>query len=159
MINDNVRLDHVYIGRGNFRNFSGKIKDTNKTGARMFTIMLPEALAAELEEIGWHIRHRPPYREGDDPQHLLDITIHFDWRPTVVTLISYDGEKVNLNEESISILDSTDIEDATVEFYPYNWNVNGKTGAKAILQELIVKAKPPRRSLNAQLYSRDDEPF
>ena len=157
MINENVRLEHAFIGRGRFRNFSGKLTDTNKTGMKMFTILLPAELASDLEQQGWHIRHRPPYREGDEPQNLLDITIHYDWRPTVVTLKSYDGTETTLKEDTIAILDNTDIDDATVEFYPYNWNVNGKTGTKAILQELIVTAKPPRRALNARLHRNEEE--
>lgn len=157
MVNENVRLENVFIGRGSFRNFSGEVTENNKSGARKFTIMLPEDLAAMLEETGWNIRHRPPYREGDDEQHLLDIFLGYDRMPPTVTLISYDGVKTYLNESTVGILDTTDIADATLEIRPYNWEVNGKTGCKAYLQELIVTAKPPRRAFNASLHQRDED--
>lgn len=157
MVNENVRLENVFIGRGSFRNFSGEVTENNKSGARKFTIMLPEDLATMLEETGWNVRHRPPYREGDDEQNLLDIFVGYDRMPPTVTLISYDGVKSYLNESTIGILDTTDIANATLEIRPYNWEVNGRTGCKAYLQELIVTAKPPRRAFNAQLHQRDDD--
>ena len=157
MVNENVRLENVFIGRGSFRNFSGEVTENNKSGARKFTIMLPADLAAMLEETGWNVRHRPPYREGDDEQNLLDIFIGYDRMPPTVTLISYDGVKSYLNESTVGILDTTDIANATLEIRPYNWEVNGKTGCKAYLQELIVTAKPPRRAFNAQLHKMDDD--
>ena len=62
-----------------------------------------------------------------------------------------------LSEENVGILDSVDIDHATVEIRPYNWDVNGKTGVKAYVRELLVYARPPRRALNGSLRNDDEE--
>ena len=157
MVNENVRLEDVRIGIGGYRNFSGNKTEYNKTGDRKFTIFLPEDVAAELEDIGWYVKHKPPYREGDDPQYQMDISVAFDPYPPSICLISYDGVRTYLNKSNVSVLDSTDIARADLELRPYNWEVNGKTGCKAYLKELVVTAKPPRRSLNAGMHRDHDE--
>ena len=71
-------------------------------------------------------------------------------------LISQDGTRTYLNEDTVGLLDNTDIERADLELRPYNWEVNGKTGTKAYVKELIVTAKPPRRALNARMHREED---
>lgn len=162
MVNENVRLEDVRIGFGGYRNFGGKETQFNKSGERKFSVFLPEDVAQVLEEEGWNIKHKPPYREGEDPQNQLDIAVAFHPYPPTVTLISHDGTQSYLNEDSIGILDNTDIERADMEIRPYNWEVNGRKGTKAYLKELVVWAKPPRRALNAGMHRREeaeDYPF
>ncbi len=159
MVRENVRLEDVRIGYGSFRNFSGQKTEYNKTGDRKFSVFLPEEAAMELEDLGWFVKHKPPYREGDDPQHQLDVAVAFEPYPPTITLISHDGVRTYLNEDSVGILDNTDIERADMEIRPYNWEVNGKTGVKAYLKELVVTAKPPRRAIRATMKSRDEDDF
>ena len=87
------------------------------------------------------------------------MAVAFGQYPPTVILISHDGARTYLNEENIGILDSTDIERADLEIRPYNWEVNGKTGTKAYVKELVSTAKPPRRALNARMNRRDEEDF
>lgn len=162
MVTNNERLEHVTIGRGSFRNFSGERKGFNKTGKRIFSVFLPEDLALDLMDIGWYIKKRDPYREGDDPTYQFDIEASYDtkdgkFRPPVVKLKSWDGKETMLTEETVGILDTVDIDDATLEVRPYNWDVDGKSGCKAYLQELIVTAKPPRTARNATLRRDEDD--
>lgn len=162
-VNDNEILEHVQIGRGSYRNFGGVKTTYNKTGERKFSVFLPQEVADYMEEVGWYIKHKPPYREGDDPQNQLDIAVSYDtkggkFQPPVIRLTSWDGKETFLNEETAGILDSTDIEDATVEIRPYNYDVDGKTGCKAYLKEMTVVARKPRRALNARMdRDRDDD--
>lgn len=157
MVTENVRLEDVTIGRGTYRNFSG-IKDRfNAAGAKKFTVFLPEAAAQELEDLGWYVRHKPPYREGEEPQNLLDVAVAFEPYPPTVILESFDGTRTYLNDETVGLLDNTDIARADMEIRPYNWEVNGKSGCKAYLKELVVTARAPRRALNASMGGRYDE--
>jgi len=157
MVEENIRLEDITIGYGSYRNFSGNKTEYNRAGERKFTIFLPQDVADELEDLGWYVRHKPPYREGDDPQNLLDVALAFSPYPPTVILISHDGTRTLLNEENVGILDNTDIARADVEIRPYNWEVNGRTGTKAYVKELAVTAKPPRRSLNARMNQYEDD--
>ena len=131
MVENNEILEHVYIAPGSFRNFSGVATAYNKSGERKFSVFLPEEVANDLEDIGWYIKRKPPYREGGDPQNQLDIAIGFDRWPPEVKIKADDGTVTYLNKDSIGILDSMDIEDARVEIRPYNWDVNGMQGLSA----------------------------
>lgn len=157
MVRENVRLTNATIGVGGYRNFSGQETMYNKSGERKFSIFLPQEAADILEEAGWNVKHKPPYREGDDPQNQLDVAVSFKPYPPTVILISHDGTRSYLNEDSVGILDSTDIANADIELRPYNWEVNGKRGTKAYLKELVVTAKPPRRSVNASMPRYGDD--
>ena len=159
MVEENVRLEDVYIGYGSYRNFSGIESKYNKSGERKFSVFLPADVADELEELGWYIKRKPPYREGDEPQNQLDVALAFDPYPPTVILTSHDGKQTYLNPDNVGILDNTDIERADLEIRPYNWEVNGKTGTKAYVKELEVKAKPPRRSLNARMRRDEEEDY
>ena len=160
-VKENERLEHISIGRGTYRNFGGVKTTYNKSGERKFSVFLPEEVALYLEDIGWYIKHKPPYREGDDPQYQLDVGVSYDTKdgkfpPPIIRLKTWDGEETELYEDTACVLDSTDIEDAEMEIRPYNWNVDGKAGCKAYLVELTVTARKPRRALNARL-RRDEE--
>ena len=162
MVYENERLEHASIGKGTWRNFRGERTEVNRAGKRTFTIFLPQPVADYMEQTGWYIRHKAPYREGDDPQNLFDVEVSYDTKGgkfplPLVKLRSWDGAETILNEETIGILDTVDIDDATVEVRPYNWTVNEKSGCKAYLQELTVTARPPRRALNASMVERDDD--
>lgn len=156
MVNENVTIENAQI---RFRNFSGTKTEFNKAGNRQFSLFLPEETAGILEEAGWHIKHKPPRNEGDDPRHQLDISVMFGKYPPIIKLISHDGTESYLSEESVGILDNVDIDHATVEIRPYNWDVNGKTGTKAYVREMAVYARPPRRALNGGFSNEEEEDF
>ena len=154
MVNENVIIENAQI---RFRNFSGTKTEFNKAGNRQFSIFLPQETADVLEEAGWYIKHKPARNEGDDLRNQLDVSVMFGKYPPIIKLISHDGVESYLNEENVGILDTVDIDNATVEIRPYNWDVNGKTGVKAYVRELQVYARPPRRALNGSLHNEDDE--
>ena len=154
MVNENVTIENAQI---RFRNLSGTKTEFNKAGNRQFSIFLPQETSDILEEAGWYVKHKPPRNEGDDPRNQLDVTVMFGKYPPIIKLISHDGAESYLNEENVGILDSVDIDHATVEIRPYNWDVNGKTGVKAYVRELLVYARPPRRALNGSLGGEEDD--
>lgn len=156
MVTENVRIDDVNIGRGSFRNFSGVKTKYNKAGNRMFSVFLPPETADILREQGWFVKVKPPRNEDEDERYQLDVAVAFGQYPPMIKLVSYDGQESFLNEESVGILDSVDIDRADMEIRPYNWEVDGKVGVKAYLRELSVKAKPPRRTLSGSMHRDDD---
>lgn len=154
MVNENVIIENAQI---RFRNFSGTKTEFNKAGNRQFSLFLPQETADILEGAGWYIKHKPPRNEGDDPRNQMDVSVMFGKYPPIIKLISHDGAESYLNEENVGILDSVDIDHATVEIRPYNWDVNGKTGVKAYVKELMVYVRPPRRALNGKLNDEEDD--
>ena len=163
-VKDNERLEHVTIGVGHWRNFSGEKTENNKSGRRLFNIFLPESLAMELKDIGWNVKQHDPYREGDDPSYTLEIEASYDTKGgrfpvPLVKMVAYDGVETLLTEETIGMLDRADIQESTVEFRPNNWEVNDRWGCKAYLQELVVYLRMPRRARNASLNRYEEEDF
>lgn len=156
---ENFRIENAYIPGGRWRNFSGAVTEMNKTGERRFNIFLPEELAGIMSDLGWYVKRKDPYREGDDPIFFIEVTVSWKLRAPDIKLTSYDGVMTRLTEETVGILDTVDIANATVEINPNNWNVNGKTGCKAYLYELNVTAKPPRRAYNGALKRDEEEDF
>lgn len=156
-VKDPIRLEDVYIPTGRWRNFSGQVTDVNRTGDRKFNIFLPQDLAEHMKELGWYVKYKDPYREGDDGTYFIEVNVSWKKNPPVIKLISSDGTSCYLDEDNVDILDSTDIQYATVELNPYNWEFNGKTGCTAYLGELDVTAKPPRMSYRATLHRNEDD--
>lgn len=160
-VKDNERLEQVTIGVGNWRNFRGERTESNKSGARKFNIFLPPDVADYLADVGWYVKSKEPYREGDDVTYFLEIEASYDTKggqfaPPEIKMIAYDGKETYLSEENVGILDKSDIEYADLEIRPYNWDVNGKKGCKAYLVSLDAHLRKPRRALNAAL-RRDEE--
>lgn len=157
MVQDNVIINDVMIGRGSYRNFSGVRTEYNKAGNRTFSIFLPEETAEILQEEGWNVKYKPAKREDQSDRWQMDIAVAFDRYPPTIQVTASDGETSYLNEESVGILDSADIETADIEIRPYNWEVNGKTGTKAYLRSMKVTLRPPRRTLSGAMYHDEDD--
>lgn len=133
--NATVLLEDARIG---FRNFSGKEGPYNRSGDRNFTLFLEPDIAKAMEEDGWNIRYLTPRDEGDIPQALLEVRVHYSGsRPPRVVLITSRGQ-TTLDENSISILDWAEIRLVDMIIRPYHWEINGKGGIKAYLKTMYV---------------------
>lgn len=153
-----IELKDVMIGSGGWRNFGGKKTEANKSGERRFTIFLPRDLYEELYEEGWYVKHKPE-NEGKNSEFIFEVSVRFDvFPPSYMELQTADGAKVQLTEETLGMLDTTDIDYCEVIINPYNWSVNDKKGVKAYLDQIRVKARAPRRSLNGSMH-RDEEDY
>lgn len=158
-VEENVIINNVTMGRGPYRNFSGVKTEYNKAGNRVFSIFLPEETARILQEEGWHVKSKPARQEGQNDRWQMDIAVAFDRYPPTIQVVTSDGETSYLNEESVGILDSADIENVDLELRPYNWEVNGKTGVKAYLRSMKVTLRPPRRALSGVMFGEEDGEF
>lgn len=127
-----------------FRNFAGAPSRYNREGDRNFAVVIPTQEQADaLLKDGWNVKIRPP-RDGDDePFRYLSVKVKFsNYGPAVYLMTG--NRKNELNEDTVSCLDSIDIESVDLDIRPYNWDRDGETGRSAYLQAIRVFQKTNR---------------
>lgn len=127
-----------------FRNFRGEEGKYNREGDRNFALVIPdsemaEALQNDTNQYGasWNVKIRPPREEGDEPFIYLPVKVKFNERGPIVYLQS-GGNRVKLDEESISMLDDIDIRSVDLDIRPYDSEINGRPFRAAYLQSMCV---------------------
>lgn len=138
-----------------FKNFEGRGDKFNREGDRNFSILIEDPETAEaLQERGWNVKIKDGRDEDDGPFMRLPVKIKFsDYGPHVYLMT---GDRRNkLDEESIGMLDSIDIENVDLDIRPYDWEVNGRKGRTAYLQSMEVTQRIDRFA--ARYAFRDDE--
>lgn len=136
-----LQMDNVRIV---YRNFSGIGSKFNREGDRNFSILIEdEATARELIDAGWNVKIKEPRDEGDIPFMHLPVKVKFNDRGPNVYLQS-GGNRVKLDEESVSCLDDVDVLNVDLDIRPYDWEVNGKTGRTAYLHSMCVTQEVDR---------------
>lgn len=105
-----------------FRNFSGRKTDFNEEGDRNFCVAINDVeVANEMNEEGWNIKILEAREEGGLPTHFIKVNVRMDsMYPPQVHLVS-GNNIIDLDEESISLLDTVDIKSADVIFRPFTW--------------------------------------
>lgn len=108
-----------------FRNFSGEKDAFNAEGKRNFHVVLDEAQAEELRELGVNVKIRQPREEGDLPTYHAKVNVSMESKfpPKVWLITGTEGEynKVQLDSETIDCLDAAEFEnvDLILEQYEY----------------------------------------
>ena len=121
-----------------YRNFAGRGDKYNREGDRNFAVVIPdEETANELTNLGWNVKVKPPREDGDTPFMFLPVKVKFNGRGPNVYLQT-GRNKTRLDEESIGLLDDIDIVCVNLDIRPYDWDVNGKSGRTAYLQNIEV---------------------
>ena len=121
-----------------YRNFSGTGSKFNREGDRNFAVVIPDQdVVDELVNRGWNVKIKPPRDEDDTPFMFLPVKIKFNERGPKVYLQSGD-KTVELDEESIDILDDVDILSVDLDIRPYDWEVGGRHGRTAYVQSMQV---------------------
>jgi hypothetical protein len=121
-----------------YRNFAGRGDKYNREGDRNFAVVIPdEETANELTNLGWNVKIKPPREDGDTPFMFLPVKVKFIGRGPNVYLQT-GRNKNRLDEESIGLLDDIDIVCVNLDIRPYDWDVNGKAGRTAYLQNIEV---------------------
>ena len=137
----NFRRDILEIedARIVFRNFAGAADKYNREGDRNFAVVIPDQeIANELIAEGWNVRIRDPRDDYDEPFMFLPVKIKFNSRGPGAYVKSGDSV-TRLNEDTIGMLDEIDIESVDMDLRPFDWEVNGKTGRSAYLQNINVR--------------------
>jgi hypothetical protein len=120
-----------------FRNFTGKEGPYNSKGDRNFAVILSSDVAIAMLKDGWNVRYLEPREEGDEPTPYIPVKVSFkNYPPRVVMLTA--TSRTQLDEDSVEVLDWSDIKNVDLIARGYDWDVNGKTGTKAYLQSLFV---------------------
>lgn len=135
MIHNNINIENARIMN---RNFAGKeIAPYNPAGVRNFCVFIDNELAEKLTDDGWNIKWTKP-DEDNEQQAYLPVTVRFDNIPPKITIITSAGQKL-LNEDTVFMLDTADIETIDMIIRPYNWSLpSGMNGVKAYLKSMYV---------------------
>lgn len=121
-----------------FRNFSGKGSKFNPEGKRNFCVFIDDLeQAKELKNAGWNVKELEARDPNEDPAHYIQVSVAYDYKPPKIWLIA-DGNKQELDENNVNVLDYADIENVDLSITPYSWEVNGKTGIKAYVKSMYV---------------------
>lgn len=139
-----------------FRNFRGEGSRYNREGDRNFSLIIESPEDADrLVNLGWNVKIKDAREEGGDPFMHMKVNVKFNDRGPTVYLKSGSGRPVELDEDSIGILDNVDILSVDMDIRPYDWErPDGATGRTAYLQSIHVTQEVDRF---AARYSDDEE--
>lgn len=144
-----------------FKNFRGAPDKFDKQGHKNFHLLLDENLAEELRGNGFNVKPLRKRDEDEDQMYHMEVKINMNSRrpPRVVMIGTANGTKlneVNLDDDTIGILDSSFILTADLTINPYQWEVRGATGTTAYLQTLYITVELD--PLEAKYAGTDDIP-
>ena len=134
-----------------FRNFRGEGSMYNNEGDRNFSLIIPdeetaEALRNDKNEfgVGWNVKIRAPREEGEAPFIHLPVKVKYSERSGPRVYLISGKNRVQLDEETIGMLDDIDIKSVDMDIRPYDGE--GRFGAfrAAYLQSIYVTQEVDR---------------
>ena len=128
-----------------FRNFVGRPGPFNQEGDRNFGVLLSDDVAEMMDQDGWNVKMLQPrddHEEETEPKPWLPCFLKYHGRngpvrPPLVVQITSRG-RVHLGEDDIESLDFADITNVDLIVRPFAWDINGKTGIKAMVKSMFV---------------------
>ena len=133
-VDDPLTLEDIRII---WKNFSGEKRLFNESGKRNFSIPLDEETALQLREIGWNIKDNAhKIEQGQPVEYHIPVTVKMDARipPRVFMIVRSKNIRIPLDEDTIGLLDTAELDTVDVVLRPFNWDVNGKQGVAAYLK-------------------------
>ena len=134
-----------------FRNFKGEGSMYNNEGDRNFSLVIPdeeiaEALKNDKNEFGagWNVKIRAPREEGEAPFMHLPVKVKYTDRSGPKVYLISGKNRVQLDEDTIGMLDDIDIKSVDLDIRPYDGE--GRFGAfrAAYLQSIYVTQEVDR---------------
>lgn len=139
-----------------FRNFAGREGQYNQEGNRNFAVILEPDVAEEMAADGWNVKQLRPREEGEEGAFYIQVAVKFDVRPPRIVMLTPDSRTV-LDEDTVEVLDSADIETVDLIATGYEWSVNGKSGVKAYLQSLFATLAVDDLERKYGFYSEEED--
>ena len=128
-----------------FRNFKGEGSMYNNEGDRNFSLVIPdeeiaEALKNDKNEFGagWNVKIRAPREEGEAPFMHLPVKVKYTDRSGPKVYLISGKNRVQLDEDTIGMLDDIDIKSVDLDIRPYDDEINGRPFRTAYLQSMEV---------------------
>lgn len=111
-------------------NFSGRPTKFNAAGGkRTFNLVLDRDTADDLRREGWNVREIAPREEGDEPTYVTEVTVAFGNFPPKINLVQDKSKRmIQLDEDSVGLLDDMDILNVDVIVRPYEHGVANARG-------------------------------
>lgn len=137
----------------NFSNFAGVQNDFDGPGDHNFTIILDEEDATRLRDLGWAVKTRDGYEEGDPEEHTLRIKCSWAKVPPAVFFIK-SGRRFRAASADMADIRRESCERLDVIITPSFWSQPGRSGVTAYVKEMYVQIKESRF---AQMYGDLEE--
>lgn len=132
-----VTLRNALILPGRWRNFSGAER-FNETGKRNFNVKLEEGVATAMQRDGFNIKPLRALDEDDENDgYRIEVKVNYSNRPPQVWLVS-GGYRTLLDEGALNILDYADIERASLQINPSQWESATGSGIAAYLHKAVI---------------------
>ena len=148
-----------------FKNFAGRPGKFNAAGERSFNVVIDDPeVAQQMRNDGWNVKIKPPREEGDGMFCYLPVSVVFPTPdrnfPIKIVQFTKNGP-VNLNEETVGLLDMARITSAKIAIRPYHWTTATGSGIKAYLRTLHVVLEEEDFAADFDAFNNmdDDMPF
>ena len=128
-----------------FPNFSGKASQYNRAGDKNFCLVLSHEDGEDLADKGWNVKFKKDKETGEDLNPTLQVAVKFaNYPPKIWMKSGENGTPVQLDEESVSVLDTAEIQKINLVVTGSHWgpNAEGKEGIKAYVQRMYVTIVP-----------------
>lgn len=147
-----------------FRNFRGQAGPFNDEGDRSFHLVIPDVETAHrlLDDknrygASWNVKIKEPQEEGAAPFIHMPVKVKFTERSAPkVYLISGDN-RIELNEDTIGMLDDIEIRSVDLDIRPYDGEARGQAFRSAYLQSIWVVQEVDRFAARIASMNEDND--
>lgn len=157
-------IDHT-----NFMRFKDSVnlagdptRDRFGSNARKAVLVIPDdEMAMDMEALGLNVRHTHP-REGEEegfiPTHYVNVIAKYEskWPPRI-NLINREGAVIELDADSVGMIDRIFVDDVRAVLRPWFNDKNGKWSL--YIQTMYVKQGIDRRDPFRGDYNSAELPF
>ena len=103
-----------------FRNFSGiEEKGFNPAGRRNFCAGLTEEWAEQLANWGFNVKRLKPREAGEPGKPYIKVNCRYKGKTQPRIVLLGKSGRTNLYEDTVTLLDSAEIQKADITFTPY----------------------------------------
>lgn len=145
-----------------FRNFRGEESMYNAKGNRSFSLVIPneemaDALMNDKNEfgVGWNVKIKAPREAGEAPFIHLPIKVKYTDRSQPRVYLISGKNRIELDEETIGMLDDIDIRSVDLDIRPYDGEGRFGPHRTAYLQSIYVTQEVDRF---AQRFAAEEYP-